>query len=96
MNPALDVLPVRVIVLFGKCGPLVENALVVAGAVDDDVEVLLDENLGQCPLKLVGMLCHLVERDAGFEKTGSEHVVINDHSTNISSEQCRYRTLPGT
>lgn len=40
MNLALDI-PVRVVVLFGKCRSVVKNILVVASAVDDDVEVKL-------------------------------------------------------
>ena len=93
LNLALDI-SVRVVVLFDKCGSLIENVPIVTSAVDDNDEILLDEILGQCPLKLISILCYLIEWDVGFQKTGSKHVVINNHATDLLSEQCRYRTLP--
>ena len=82
--------------LCGQCGTAIENALVVARAVDDDVVVLREEIVRQGPLEPVGVLGRLGEWEAGFDKAGSEHVVIYDYSTDASSEQGRCRALSGT
>lgn len=93
LNLALDI-PVGEAVLLGKCRALVENLLVIAGAVDDDAVALLNEVLGLSPLKLVGIFCGLVERNVGFKKRGSEDIVIDNYPVDGVSEHFCHRTLP--
>lgn len=67
---------------------LVKHLRVVAGAVDDDVEALLHEVLGELPLEAVGLPGGVVEGDdAGFEEAGAEDVVVDDDGMDAGAEE---------
>lgn len=59
-----------------------KHLLKVTGTVHDDAVSLLHHILGHHPLQLVGMLGRVVKRKSRIEKTSSQNVMVDDHTTN--------------
>ncbi|KAK8141764.1 hypothetical protein G3M48_009935 [Beauveria asiatica] len=68
----------------------------VAGAVNDDAKALAHSALRERLLQGICLPRRLVEREAGFEEGGLEHVVVDDQAADGAPEQLCYGALPGT
>lgn len=88
LDPALDI-PVAEAELFGERGSRIEALLVVARAVDDDVQPLPQDVLGERPLQAVCAFGYLDEfRVVLFlEEGGPEDVMIDDEAAERFPEE---------